>query len=236
MGGVKVKYPFEMHVHTAECDRYAKLDGAEIVRMYHERGYSGLVITDHYFSLFFDWFAEELSGASHRAVIDRWLRGYHAARNEGERLGFTVLSGAEVRFDGTINDYLVYGLEPEDFYRLPLLNRLRNVEELAAALPPDALIVQAHPFRDHMTVRDPAPLFGIEGYNAGTEPFRNTMAKMFAAHYGKPILSGSDLHHAKALAKGGIAADRRVETAADLVSVLRAGAYRLIENGEIISQ
>ena len=109
------------------------------------------------------------------------------------------------------------------------------VPEPEELLPPDALIVQAHPFRDNMTVCNPAPLFGIEGYNAGTEPFRNTMAKTFAAHYGKPILSGSDLHHAKALAKGGIAADRRVQTAAELVSVLREGAYYLIEDGEIIS-
>ena len=229
-----MKYKFEMHTHTAECDLYAKVGGAEIVRMYHDRGYSGIVITDHYFSLFFDWFADELSGASHRAVMDRWLRGYHAAREEGERLGFTVLSGAEVRFDGAINDYLVYGLEEDFFYRAPLLNRLRTVEELKEVLPPDALIVQAHPFRNNMTVCDPAPLFGIEGYNAGTEPFRNEMAEMFAKHYGKPILSGSDFHHAKALAKGGIATDHRIETASDLVSVLRDGAYCLIENGEIV--
>lgn len=231
-----MKYKLEMHTHTAECDLYAKLGGAEIVRRYREIGYHGIVITDHYFSMFFDWFADELTGLAHERVMDRWLRGFEAARCEGERLGMTVLSGAEVRFEGTINDYLVYGAEADFFRRAPLLHRLHSVEELKEALPPEAVIVQAHPFRDKMTVCDPTPLFGIEGYNAGTDPFRNDMAKMFAAHYEKPILSGSDFHHIKALGRGGIATDREVKTAADLVSVLRAGAYRRIEQGEIVTE
>ena len=109
-------------------------------------------------------------------------------------------------------------------------------EELKAALPSEALIVQAHPFRDKMTVCDPTPLFGIEGYNAGTEPFRNEMAKIFAAHYGKPLLSGSDLHHEKALGKGGIATDREIRSGAELTDVLRSGAYCLIEQGEIVNR
>ena len=231
-----MKYRYEMHAHTAECDPYAKIGGAEIARRYHDLGYRGIVITDHYFSMFFDWFADALGGASHEAWMDRWLRGYDAARNEGERLGLTVLSGAEVRFEGTINDYLVYGLEADFFRHAPPLHRFRSVEELKVALPPEALIVQAHPFRDKMTVCDPTPLFGIEGYNAGTDPFRNEMAKMFAAHYGKPLLSGSDLHHEKALGKGGIATDREIRSGADLTSVLRSGAYCLIEQGEIVSK
>ena len=229
-----MKYRYEMHAHTAECDPYAKLGGAEIVRRYYDIGYQGVVITDHYFSMFFDWFTDEFAGASHERWMDRWLRGYDAARNEGERLGLTVLSGAEVRFEGTINDYLVYGLEADFFRHAPLLHRLRSVEELKEALPPEALIVQAHPFRDKMTVCDPTPLFGIEGYNAGTDPFRNEMAKMFAAHYQKPLLSGSDLHHVKALGKGGIATDCEIKSGADLTSVLRSGAYCLIEQGEIV--
>ncbi|MBQ3141832.1 MAG: PHP domain-containing protein, partial [Clostridia bacterium] len=186
---------FELHVHTAECDKVARVGGAEIVRMYADAGYDGLVITDHYFSLFFDWFSEELTNADHKAIIDHWLRGYHAARNEGEKLGFTVLPGAEVRFDGTINDYLVYGLEEDFFYHAPLLNRLSGLEELLQVLPPEVCVVQAHPFRNKMTVCDPAPLFGIEVHNGGTEPFRNHLARLFAEHYGKPMTAGSDFHN-----------------------------------------
>jgi len=228
----KTMYRYEMHIHTAEGDIYAQISGAEIVRRYHDAGYSGLVVTDHYFSLFHEWFAHEIANAPHEKIIERWLRGYDAARNEGQKLGFTVLPGAEVRFDGQINDYLVYGVDEEFFYHAPLLHQLQSLQELIDILPDGAVVVQAHPFRDNMTVCDPAPLFGIEGYNAGTDPFRNEMAKIFAAHYHKKITSGSDLHNQDALAKGGIQTLRKIVCPKDLVAVLKDGAYSIIENGE----
>lgn len=83
----------ETHLHTAECDIFAHVKAKEAVRMYKEAGYDCIVVTDHYFSLFFDWFSEELSGKTHEEMIQRWLRGYHNARNEGERLSVTVLPG-----------------------------------------------------------------------------------------------------------------------------------------------
>ena len=222
-------YRYDLHIHTAECDLAAHVPAAEIVRMYKEAGYDGIVITDHYFSIFFDWFAEELSGASHRQIIDRWLRGYHAAREAGEQLGLTVLAGAEVRFDGTINDYLLYGITEDFFYSAPLLNRLKTPAELRALLPADVCMVQAHPFRVGMTVADPAPLDGIEVYNGGTEPPRNRLAYDYAASLGKIMTSGSDFHKPAALAKGGIMTETPILTPTDLVSVLRGGTYTRIE-------
>lgn len=222
-------YRYDLHIHTAECDLAATVPAAEIVRMYHDEGYNGLVITDHCFSIFFDWFGEELAGKSHKEITERWLRGYYEARNEGEKLGMTVLPGAEVRFDGTINDYLVYGLTEDFFYNAPQMNRLKNLGELLAVLPEDVCVVQAHPFRVNMTVIDPAPLFGIEAYNGGTEMYRNHLAKDLALHYGKPMTSGSDFHHKSHLARGGIMTRTKIETPADLVALLKNGAYSLIE-------
>lgn len=222
-------YKYELHAHTSECDKVATLGGADLVRLYSNEGYSGIVITDHYFSLFFDWFKDELCCADHKRIIDRYLKGYYCAMNEGEKLGLTVIPGCEVRFDGSINDYLVYGLDEGDFYELPLLNRLSNVEELIKTLPDKAIVVQAHPFRDNMTVCDPAPLFGIEVYNGCTDIFRNKMARLYAQHYGKSMTSGSDVHCEKHLARGGIISERKIDTSADLADVLRCGAYSLIE-------
>ena len=223
-------YRYDLHIHTAECDKVAAVGGAEIVRLYKNAGYDGLVITDHYFSLFFDWFQDEISTGKKDSIISRYLRGYYSARNEAEKIGFTVLCGAEVRLDNTVNDYLVYGLEERDFYELPLLNRLQSVEELSAILPDHALIVQAHPFRNEMTVCSPNNIFGIEGYNGGTEKFRNAMAKMFADHYNKPITSGSDFHNVSHLAKGGIITSQKIDTHIDLIHILRSGDYRIMES------
>ena len=223
---------YELHAHTAECDRVAQHSGAEMVRLYADAGYSGMVITDHYFSLFYEWFKDEFCPSDHKSIIDRYLRGYHSARNEAERIGFSLLCGAEVRFDNTPNDYLIYGLEEDDLYTLPLLNRLKNLRELLAVLPDRAVVVQAHPFRDNMTVVSPDLLFGVEAHNGRTSPFRNKMARDYAEHYGKVMTSGSDFHKMKDLARGGIATPRTVTCSAELVELLKSGDYSLIGEQE----
>ena len=221
---------FELHAHTSECDLAAHASGAELVRLYYAAGYSGMVITDHYFSAFYKWFADELAGKSHREIMARRLKGYYAAREEGEKLGFTVLPGAEVRFDGSpygINDFLVFGCDEEFFLAAPRLNELTSIEELNALLPENACVVLAHPFRVKMTVMDPTPLFGIEAHNGLTEPFRNQMAEDYAGRFGKALTSGSDCHHSTHACKGGIETSHVIRTPKDLTDVLRSGEYRL---------
>lgn len=220
---------YELHLHTAEGDKVVKESAAEIVRMYHESGFDGMVVTNHYFSVFYDWFADELAGADHRQIIDRWLKGYRAAREEGEKLDVDVILGAEVRFDGQPNDYLIYGVDEEFFYNAPLLNRLQNVKELIALLPEDVCVVHAHPFRDRMLVADPTPVWGIEVYNGSNEAYRNQMARDFALHYGKKMTSGSDFHYSGACGRGGIVTEKRIRTPKELSEVLRGGQYSLIE-------
>ena len=221
---------YELHAHTSECDLAAHASGAELVRIYHAAGYSGMVITDHYFATFYKWFADELASKSHREIMARRLKGYYEARNEGERLGFTVLPGAEVRFDRSpygINDFLVFGCDEEFFLTAPRLNELTSLDELNALLPEHACVVLAHPFRVNMTVMDPTLLFGIEAHNGLTEPFRNQMAEDYAARFGKALTSGSDCHHPTHACKGGIETDRIIRTPRDLTDVLKSGEYGL---------
>lgn len=220
---------YELHLHTAECDRAAAMPAAEIVRKYHAAGYAGMVVTDHYFSIFDEWFEDELRGLNREQYIRRWLKGYYSAREEGERLGFVVLPGAEVRFEGEKNDYLIYGVDEQFFYDAPPLSYLGSVEELVRVLPKHACVVQAHPFRNNMTVKDPTPLFGLEGFNGGNGRFRNELAKIYANHYGKTITSGSDFHGVNRFATGGIETPHLIKTPKDLTDVLRSGEYSLIE-------
>ena len=97
-------------------------------------------------------------------------------------------------------------------------------------MPPDVCVVQAHPFRDGMTVTNPKGLFGLEVYNGGTEHFRNEIARQFADHYELAMTSGSDVHGMDRLAKGGIVTAKKINTSEDLIAVLRNGEYSLIES------
>lgn len=224
-------YKYELHDHTNECDRDAFLSACELVHLYKEAGYDGMVITDHYIERFYTlWFPEEVKGLTHEQQVKRWLKGYYTACEEGEKIGFTVLPGAEVRFNGHPNDYLIYGLHEEFFYTVPRLNELKCVDELLALVPENVCVVQAHPFRNGMVVANPKGLFGMEIFNGGTEKFRNELARQYACHYDLAMTSGSDIHNMSRLAKGGIITERRIKTPEELVSVLRSGKYRLIEN------
>lgn len=224
-------YKYELHAHTHECDRGASLSAGELVHLYKDAGYDGMVITDHYIERFFTrWFPEDVTGLPHKQQVTRWLKGFLTAKEEGDKIGFTVLPGAEVRFDDYPNDYLLYGLHADFFYTVPRLNELKNVDALLSLMPKDACVVQAHPFRDGMAVANPKGLFGLEVYNGGTEQFRNEMARQYALHYGLAMTSGSDIHGRNRLAKGGIMTKTRIQTPEDLIAVLRSGDYSLIEN------
>ena len=218
----------EMHVHTAECDGCATVKARDIVKMYHDHGYDGLVITDHYNVNFQDWLLQCMGrgpDVPHHDLMERWMRGYYEARDEGEKLGFTVLLGAELRFDNCPNEFLIYGLEEDFFYQTPLLNHLSGLQELDSVLPEEACVFMAHPFRNGMVVLFPFPLMGIEVINGRTETIRNDMARMYAEHYGKRMLAGSDFHTPKDFAKGGIITSAEIRTSADLSAALRSGEY-----------
>ena len=222
----------EMHAHTRENDVCVTLDAPDIVRLYHEAGYGGMVITNHYFINAREWFADAIADADQRGFIDYYLRGYRAAREEGEKLGMKILLGAELRLaKPNINDYLIYGIEEKDLYELPLLYEL-DLPQVRQLLPEGAVIVHAHPFRTTMTVTDPALVDGIEIYNGGTDAFRNHLAREWAEHYGKIVTSGSDYHHEEHLARGGIMVDALPENEQALAALLRGGNYKLIADGK----
>ena len=75
-------YKYDVHVHTSETSNCGKVDAKDVVKLYKEAGYDGIVITDHYYRGFF----ENLEGSSWKDKVACFLEGYHNAQSEGERL------------------------------------------------------------------------------------------------------------------------------------------------------
>jgi hypothetical protein len=220
---------FELHTHTKENDIVVTKNAPEIVKMYHDKGYRGMVITNHLFDLSFEWYKDVLQNAPHKKIVDYYLTGYRNAKKAGDALNMVILLGLELRFDNTVNDYLVYGVDEDFLYNSPLLNTL-TLDEFLKIKPENALVYQAHPFRDNMTITNPEKLFGIEVYNGGTAVLRNNMANMWADLYGLKKISGSDYHTPKHLARGGVDFYNRVETVGELVTELKNERYTLIKS------
>ncbi len=220
-----MEYKYELHCHTKEVSLCGKVPVKEIIRMYKEHGYNGIVLTDHYSPMTFPM-TKVLCPQKH---TDFYTKGYHEALKYADD-DFTILLGMELRYYATANDFLVYGIT-EDF--------LRNNGNLMAKYPKrfyrlakknGLIVVQAHPFRDWMVRINPKYLDGAEVHNGKTNDGQNLMALKWAEkNHMQVLISGSDFHRPQHIAKGGIITDTQIKTNDDLLKVLRSGNFKRIE-------
>ncbi|HHV59362.1 MAG TPA: transposase [Clostridiaceae bacterium] len=211
-------YKYDTHVHTDETSRCGKVKARDVVRLYKEAGYNGVVITDHYFSGFFD----NSPGITWEDKIDDYLKGYRIALDEGNKLGLTVMFGIEIKFDCEPNDYLVYGMDEEFLKENKELYKLDLAKFVELKKLKDFLIYQAHPFRKSMLRAEPNLLDGIEVYNGNPRhESNNDIAYRHALSNGLKMISGSDFHQVVDLARGGIITNKKINTINDLFITLK---------------
>lgn len=222
-------YKTELHAHTSEVSRCAQICGEELVNLYEKAGYSTVVITDHMskrtFPVVKKWKWNE--------YVNDYLIGYNAAKKAAQgRLN--IILGMEISFYENDNDYLVYGVDEKFLRRHPnmLEMGIRKFSDIAKRS--GLIVVQAHPFRDHMTVIKPGIVEGIEVFNAHPgHDSRNDIARMWAEKYGYKIkTSGSDFHEIHHGARGGIITDFEIKDNEALFRALR-GERKLITTDDI---
>ncbi len=218
-------FKIETHLHTCYASTCSQLNAEQIVDGYLAAGYHAVVITDH-FHRNTKWFCY-----SDPPSLSVFLQGYHAVQQAAGNRGLKVFRGAEIRFDGDPNDYLVYGYpdrllaEPEEVFAMGL-------EKFSqAAKQAGALLLQAHPCRhspyEVCVPANAALLDGIEIFNGNPAvDNRNNEAKIFAQSHPELItVSGSDCHKADQIGKSGILAQWLPETDEQFVQLLRSGAF-----------
>lgn len=220
-----MKYKTELHAHTSEVSRCAHICGEELVDIYEKAGYSTVVITDHMSKRTFP----VVKKRKWNEYVDDYLIGYNAALKAAQgRLN--IILGMEISFYENDNDYLVYGVDEKFLRRHPNMMEMGIRKFSEVAKRSGLIVVQAHPFRDHMTVIKPGIVEGIEIFNAHPgHDSRNDIARMWAEKYGYKIrTSGSDFHEVQHGARGGIITDFEVKTTDDLLKVLRSDFERII--------
>lgn len=212
-------YQMDIHIHTKESSFCAKTAAEQVVGLYHQKGYQGLIITDHYNREYFNRFPE----CTWKEKMDHYLEGYRRARKAGEKYGMEIFLGIEFREVSHINDFLIYGLtekflyENPDFYLLPISEASKRFRDAGA------LVIQAHPMRTGVNIlEDPDLLDGIEVYNGNHQwPYDREAAKKAAEAYDLISLSGSDFHMEEDLAKGGVVFETPVKNYQDFLERLR---------------
>lgn len=217
--GDDILYTYELHSHTSEVSGCANVKAVDSVRLHKEAGYAGMVITNH-----FCQYGENAEEA--KAKIDRFIDGYCLAQNAAD--GITVLFGMELRFRGSMNDYLIFGITPDFLRAHPEIIRLDQPAFFKLAEDNGLLIVQAHPFRSMCTPSDTEYIHGVEVYNGNPRHnSNNETAELFCAEHNLIPTSGSDFHQIEDIGIGGIITEEEIKDEKQLVEVLRNRRYTL---------
>lgn len=212
------EYIFETHMHTSEVSPCGKVPARDGIRLYHDLGYDGVCITDHFYSGFF----EKLDGLTWEQKIDRYLEGYRIAKDEGEKLGIKVILGMEYCFPGTNDDILVYGFDEKFLYEHENLYLLKEDELKKVADKSNLLLIQAHPFRKMISKTYDDIVEGFEIYNGN--PRHNSMNDVAESHakaHNGIMISGSDFHQVQDAGMGGIYLPRIPHDSFDFARIIR---------------
>jgi hypothetical protein len=197
--------------------------GREYIRGYKILGYTGIIVTDHFFN--------GNSSIDRNQPWQKWVecfcRGYEDARQEGAKWGLDVFFGWEETFDG--DDYLVYGLDKDWLLKHPEAAYWTRREQYEMVHRYGGCVVQAHPFRQHYYIQEihlsTGCVDGVEVANAGNhEQSYDALAMQYAQRLGIPVTAGSDIHEAAQLYTDmvfGVYLDKKMETIQDYVTAIR---------------
>ena len=228
-------YRYEMHMHTVEGSLCARSTIEEMVRAYHEIGFAGAVVTNHF-----------LHGntAADRSLpwadfVKEYSRCWYEGQAVAKELDFDLLFGVEESYDAG-KEILVYGLEPDFLLAHPELENGGLPAWSKAVREAGGVLIYAHPFRqrayipDGRVMPDLSMADGVEMHNrCNTEEDNAYTAGVFAdAAFIKT--AGSDWHKADFTAANGIELDHRVRTGKELAEALKAREHRLLAADEIL--
>lgn len=221
-------YRYELHMHTKEGSACAACSIGEMIRRFKEIGFSGAVVTNHFFGgntsvdRFLPWYD----------FVNAYARAYYDGLNEAERLDFDLLFGLEEQYGGG-KEILVYGIEPDFLAERPQLRgaslRLWSKEVHSVG----GFVAYAHPFRDRAYIKNPKEMpdvslvDGVEVYNFCNTAEENREAAEAFSEKSIVSIAGSDLHNTDFDSAYGVYLPKRVKTSKELAKLLLAGDFRM---------
>ena len=232
-------YLYETHMHTSEGSACAHNTGSEMARAYAEAGYTGIIITDHFFYgntavdrklPWSDW-------------VEKYCLGYEHAKEEGDKLGLQVFFGWESGYQGT--EFLIYGPDKQWLLEHPEIRDATVAEQFRLVHEGGGIVCHAHPFREAPYISEirlfPEYVDAVEGVNASHsspakrslhQPEFNERALLYAQEHNFPLTAGSDQHNTDMI-WGGMVFPRKLTDIRDFNrAVLNREVERLLDGTE----
>ena len=213
-----MSFLYETHLHTCQASACGRSTGKEHARFYKTAGFTGIIMTDHFFGG---------NTAVNRELpweerVDCFWSGYEDAKEEGDRIGLDVFFGLEQNYSG--DEYLIYGLSKEYMKAHPEMEHWTRRQQLDEVHRAGGCVIQAHPFRirGYMDRIRLGNLFcdGIEAANLGNEPLDDARAYRMGQEYGLLMTAGSDNHYSPVSTPYGVELETKLNSIQDYVSMI----------------
>jgi len=229
-----MEYLYETHMHTSEVSGCADSSAEQQVIAYKKRGYTGIIITDH----FINGFTSIPKRASWEETMRDVASGYREAKRAGDKCGLDVFFGWEYTIRGA--DFLTYGLDLDFLISHPGLDKLIIEKYSAIVRENGGYLAQAHPYRseyyiEHNYPTAPHLLDGVEVFNSMDYEQSNEKALAFAEKHGLAMQAGTDSHNTGnrrhrggTVHYSGVALKKRAQTIHDLIDAIKTKNIRLI--------
>ena len=219
------KFRYDLHVHTYEGSACAHSPGRDIADFYKAEGYTGIVVTDHFYA--------GNTRVDRSLPWEEWLagfrRGWEETKARGDEIGLDVFYAWEYSFYGT--DYLTYGLDNAWAARHPEIKSMDIVDYLRLTRGDGAFVIHAHPFHEAGYIPYirllPRLVDAVEVVNAPKPQAENDRAMEYARGYDLTMTAGSDCHGADWTHLAGIETDHRLASMEDLIGTLRRREHRI---------
>ncbi len=219
-------YLYETHLHTSEASACSIRTGAEQARIYNDAGYTGIIVTDH----FFNGNTAIPSNMPWDKRIDMFCKGYENAKEEGDKIGLSVFFGWEANYKGT--EFLIYGLDHEWLKNHPEMINWSIEEQYYYIHEAGGFVVHAHPFRKRAYIKEirlfPDFVDAVEAYNVGNDSSDfDKKAAAYARKHNLPEFAGTDSHgfEQKYNAMG---FEKPLNNIEDFISSVKSREYQLI--------
>lgn len=213
-------FVYETHSHTSEASACGKVSGADYIDFMKQRGFQGMIITDH----FFNGNSAVDRNLPWKDRVEWYVSGYRKAHRAAEGKDFDVLFGVEFNFEG--DEYLIYGIDEQWLLQnedIMTMSRMEVYQRVHATS--DALLVQAHPYRERGYLKDiklmPEICDGIEVYNAANPEYQNALGYQYGKKLDLPMTAGSDIHYYTDDPMGGMLLPRRITDSTEYAQMLR---------------
>ena len=220
-------YKYETHMHTAEVSACAVKFAAQQVAAYKDRGYTGVIITDH----FINGYTTCPVNLSWDEKMRFFATGYEEAKIMGDSIGLDVFFGWEFTIKGS--DFLTYGLDLDFLLANPNIDKLRIEQYSEIVRKNGGFLAQAHPYRDEYYIENkyPAPphlIDAVEVYNVMDRWIANDKAGKFAKKNNLPIQAGTDDHGRSTKHYSGIILEEKAKNIHDIIYAIKSGKVELI--------